>query len=98
MKEEVDIPGFTETDCEALGLLSKSWADEITAVVSRDAGPAVLEGGTSTSLEPAGSHIRYRLLDGVGIHRELPWLEALYRHELLDLATEAAGHQMYPAE
>jgi hypothetical protein len=58
---------------------------------------AVLYGGEATSLEPAGSDIPYRLLDGIGIENHLPWLDALYRGDLADLASQVMGTAMVPS-
>lgn len=91
------IPAFSSTDLAAEALLPADWAEQIHAAVIDAATPALLRGGTSTSLEPAGSDIAYRLLDGNAVREQLPWLDALYRGELAAIASAAAGRPLVPA-
>lgn len=48
---------------------------------------SVLVGGTSTSLEPAGTSVEYRLLDGNDVYRYIPELTILYESELVRIAS-----------
>jgi hypothetical protein len=91
------IPGYSEIDVVAEGLVPSDWLEQIDAQVSAHATSAVLVGGTSTSLEPVGSNIQYRLLDGLAIHRCLPWLDEIYRGPLLTVASAAAGRRLVPS-
>lgn len=74
--------------------LPANWQQQVLGVAERYARFAELRGGTSTSLEPAGTTITYRLLDGEAVARHLPWLNQLYRSELAALATKVSGRAM----
>lgn len=77
--------------------LPANWTDQIEAVASH-AREAVLTGDNPTSLEPAGTEIRYGLVDGTVVARDLPWLDALYRGEWLGYASDFAGMRMSPSD
>jgi 2OG-Fe(II) oxygenase superfamily len=70
------------------------WQEQVLTVSAEYARVAELRGGASTSREPAGTTITYRLLDGDGVARKLPWLDQLYRTELVKLATKVVGRAM----
>jgi hypothetical protein len=90
----LEIPAFSETDLEAESLLSPGWVEKILTAAQSAGTPAVLTGGSATSLEPSGVDIHYQLLDGVAVEQELPWLGELYRGPLAALASKAAGRPM----
>jgi hypothetical protein len=95
---EREIPCFSSTDLLSLGVLPIGWVADIHSAVERVASPVVLRGGTSTSLEPPGSDIPYRLVDGCAIREQLPWLDSIYRGELADIASVASAKPMLPTE
>lgn len=96
--DPTEIPAFSETDLLAQRLLPAGWTEQILSAIERSSSPAVLRGGTSTSLEPTGSDIEYRLLDGLTICDQLPWLDDLYRCELAQIASEVCGARMVPSD
>jgi hypothetical protein len=81
-----------------LELLPPGWADEILTTAQSASMPAILTGGSATSLEPGGVDIHYQLLDGVTVERVLPWLGELYRGPLASLASKAAGRPMVASQ
>jgi hypothetical protein len=73
-------------DLEALALLPANWDREVIDAALDLAQPAELQGGTSSSLEPEGTIIRYGLVDGEAVASALPWLERLYAEIARDIA------------
>jgi hypothetical protein len=71
--------------------LPVDWLSQVDDVARNVAKAAILEGGTPTSLEPSGTIIRYRLLDGVGVCNHLPWLTDLYRTDFREIAKRISG-------
>jgi hypothetical protein len=90
------VPSYSETDVVNEGLVPGDWLEQIQSAVAQHAVSAVLTGGTSTSLEAAGTNIAYRLLDGIAIRAHLPWLDELYRGPLVAIASRAAGRELIP--
>lgn len=92
------VPGFLA----AIDLLASSDVDSrflghVASVADTHAKPAKLIGGTSTSLEPAGTSLDYRLMDGRDVARLLPELDELYRGLLVRLASRIFGVPLIPS-
>ncbi|MEO8527929.1 MAG: hypothetical protein ABI435_02515 [Pseudolysinimonas sp.] len=85
---------FFSIDAVAAGLLSLSDVDNFLQIAREGSRAARLTGGVSTSLEPAGTHIEYRLLDGNDVVARAPRLHALYSHEFRRLAERVFGREL----
>jgi hypothetical protein len=94
----IGIPRFLcRFDLNRSKLLPPTWKYEIESTVNRMALEAQL-GGHSSSLEPEGTILKYRLVDGVAIRSHLPWLDDLYKREFLSRASEVYGEQLAPSD
>jgi hypothetical protein len=87
-------PQFHHLDAIELGIVSSDDLDDFTQIALREARHAQLVGGLSTSLEPAGTVVDYRLLDGDQISLAIPRLHGLYEREFLSMATRLAGRSL----
>ncbi|MBY8858787.1 2OG-Fe(II) oxygenase [Nocardia sp. CA2R105] len=76
---------------DVLDLLPADWRAQVDRVCRDRARPAELHGGTSTSLEPVGTVIGYRLLTGGNIAEYLPWMHELYRTSFRRIAERVSG-------
>lgn len=90
-------PTFRSFDLLGLGFVTAPQLELAREVSLRLAQPAVLRGGSSTSLESQSVELVYRLLDGDGIQEHLPWLHDLYYGRLPSLATEVFATVMMPS-
>lgn len=82
---------FFKTNLISSGLLSRSDADAFLAAALEHARPATLVGGTSTSLEAAGTKVDYRLLDGNAVAKHIPELQKLYEGAFREMAEKVFG-------
>lgn len=77
---------FASYDLTGLGILAAEQIEMMRSKALRLAVPAVLRGGSSTSLEGEDFELDYSLVTGRAITTELPELDALYRGVALKLA------------
>jgi len=88
---------FFATNAIEIELLSEDDIKNFLEVTERQAHDARLIGGTSTSLEEAGTEVRYRLLDGIGVAEYLPRLQSLYENEFRKIAERVFGRELIPS-
>jgi hypothetical protein len=89
---------FAAYDIEAAGMLPPGWNQELADAATALAKPAELRGGGPSSLEPAGTVIRYGLVDGETVEEALPWLARLYAELAHDLASRVYGQKMVTSD
>lgn len=77
---------FYATNVIDEGLVEASLIEEYLEIVCQEAVDSKLIGGTSTSLEEAGTEVSYRLMDGRLVAEFLPRLHQLYHNEFLSIA------------
>jgi 2OG-Fe(II) oxygenase superfamily len=87
---------FTVNLVEA-GLIDDASIAAVTRTVLHHGQRSVLRGGSTTSLEPKGINLWYRLLDGEQIGRLLPWLDELYRGPICALAGALTRRKTVPS-
>ncbi|MEU2540298.1 2OG-Fe(II) oxygenase [Streptomyces iakyrus] len=75
-------------------LLPHDWRTDIKKCVDQASVKSVLRGGEAGSLEPPGTEIHYRLIDGEAVTAKLPWLRALYEGAFVRLAEGASGRPL----
>ncbi|MEU4384452.1 2OG-Fe(II) oxygenase [Promicromonospora sp. NPDC023805] len=88
---------FFATNVIELGILTNDDIQVFFDGTAEHARDARLIGGTSTSLEDAGSEIQYRLLDGVGVAEHIPRLQSLYENEFREIAQRVFGRDLIPS-
>lgn len=81
---------FASYDLLKLGMLAANQIEAIRSRALRLAVPAVLRGGSSTSLEAGDFELHYSIVTGRTIAAELPELYALYRGTALELANRTS--------
>jgi 2OG-Fe(II) oxygenase superfamily len=74
------------------------WVEQVKAVVAAEARDAELRGGVESSLEPAGTVIEYKLVDGNAVSSGLPWLDSLYRGQFRTWASELFGEELLASD
>ncbi|MFI6345666.1 2OG-Fe(II) oxygenase [Streptomyces sp. NPDC050560] len=87
-----ELPFLSLVDVSAL--LPRDWRADVERCVERASVASALRGGEPGSLEPPGTEIAYRLVDGEAVARELPWLRARYDDTFLRLAEAASGRSL----
>ncbi|MQY22301.1 2OG-Fe(II) oxygenase [Nocardia macrotermitis] len=90
----MSLPFFATVD--VLDLLPQDWSTHVDRVCEQWSRRSELHGGTSTSLEPLGTVIDYRLLTGDDIAEHLPWLFELHRTSFHRIAEEISGMSLDP--
>ncbi|MFG3319603.1 2OG-Fe(II) oxygenase [Streptomyces sp. NPDC048171] len=83
------LPFFSMVD--ASDLLPHGWCSDVERCVDEASMETVLRGGEPGSLEPVGTEISYRLIDGEAVATRLPWLRSLYEDPFLRLAETVSG-------
>ncbi|MFD3425314.1 2OG-Fe(II) oxygenase [Nocardia fluminea] len=86
------LPFFGLVDVRQM--LPTGWPAEIDNLSRTVARRAHLVGGVSTSLESPGTSISYRLIDGLGVAKYLPWLVRLYETEFLTIAERFSARRL----
>lgn len=86
-----------ESHCVAAAL-PLSWRDEIIDLVNLHSRKVILHSsGSVTSRELPGIKHSVLTMDGLAVRSQLPWLDALYSNEFLELAATFAGRATYTA-
>ncbi|MER7283920.1 2OG-Fe(II) oxygenase [Dactylosporangium sp. NPDC000244] len=75
----------------------ESWVADVVELCGTAGMPSWLRGGLSTSLEPPGVNISYRLVSGDRVAEGLPWLNSAYRSAIPELAKSQLGCPYYPS-
>ncbi len=89
---------FARYDLHGDELLPVDWVEQVKAVVTATARHAELRGGVESSLEPVGTVIEYKLVDGTAVSSRLPWLDSLYRGRFRLWASELFGEELVPSD
>jgi hypothetical protein len=85
---------ITAFSCDVSSLLPPNWQREIRLCSSENSIWQVLDGASVTSREAEfkdSSSPRVGVVTGEIVARELPWLDALYRNEFLELVNTVGG-------
>ncbi|MGV9705140.1 2OG-Fe(II) oxygenase [Streptomyces sp. NPDC003483] len=75
-------------------LLPRDWRSDVKRCADQVSVKSVLRGREPGSLEPLGTEISYRLVDGEAVASELPWLRSLYEGAFVGLAEAASGRSL----
>jgi len=85
---------FASYDLIALNIVTREDLARAASVALSGARQAVLQGGSSTSLESPDTRLHYRLMSGEMIADSLPWLYDMYRSTFCVMASRVYGQGM----